>query len=536
MTRGRRRHASLSTGVRATPRLCASRTIVPGILASVILSGCAAVAPRVADDGSSPGHAAPDAAAVLNRLTWGANTSSMRDIAALGTQKYIATQLQPAAPATLPAPVQARIDAMTISQQPVEAIGRDMEQRRRAFTAIQDVEQRKLAQQAYQRELARLGREATSRSLLRAIYASDQLREQLTWFWMNHFNVNQFKGPLRALIGDYEEHAIRPHVLGRFRNLLAATARHPAMLIYLDNAQNAAGHINENYARELMELHTLGVNGGYTQKDVQELARVLTGFGINMTDNTPRIRPAVRGQYLRAGLFEFNPNRHDYGGKVLLGHALRGEGPEELDRALDLLARHPSTARHISLKLAIYFVADEPPRALVDRMAETFTRTDGDIAAVLRAMFASPEFAQSLAHKFRDPLHYVLGAVRLAYEDRPILNAQPIMNWLNRLGEPLYAHETPDGYPLTQDAWASPGQMTTRFEIARVIGSGSAGLFHTGEPQTKEEPAFPQLANRLFYTSLEKTLSGTTRDALAQAHSPQEWNFFLLSSPEFMYR
>jgi len=508
-------------------------------LSSFLVAACAPVPPRGDGAALTPPaqHAAPhDAVALLNRLTWGANASSMRLLTALGTEKYLATQLQQPGGAALPAEVQERIDAMSISRQPVETIARELEQRRRAFVALHDVEQRRIAQQAYQDELGRLGREATSRTLLRALYAPAQLHEQMTWFWMNHFNVHQFKGPLRALIGDYEERAIRPHALGRFRDLLAATARHPAMLIYLDNAQNAAGHINENYARELMELHTLGVDGGYTQTDVQELARILTGFGVNATDATPGMRPALRDRYVRTGLFEFNPARHDFGSKKLLGHPIDGGGVEELDRALDLLARHPSTARYVSRKLAIYFVADDPPHALVERMADTFLRSDGDIAAVLRVAFASPEFAQSLGRKFRDPLHYVLGAVRLAYDDKAILNTQPILGWLYRLGEPLYAHETPDGYPLTQDAWASPGQMTTRFEIARAIGSDSAGLFRTNDPLPVEQPAFPQLANLMFYTSMERQLGDATQRALAQARSPQEWNLFLLSSPEFMYR
>ncbi|HSQ05174.1 MAG TPA: DUF1800 domain-containing protein, partial [Burkholderiales bacterium] len=346
-------------------------------LVVLALTACVSTGPGGTHDVQSA-HTA-DPTALLNRITWGANASSAREMTALRPERYLERQLHPATPAVLPNEVQAHIDAMTISQRSVEDIGRDLAQRRVAFSALTDVEQRKAAQKEYQQELVRLGREASRRMLLRALYSPNQLEEQMTWFWMNHFNVFQFKGPVRALIGDYEEHAIRPHALGRFRDLLAATARHPAMLFYLDNARNANGHINENYARELMELHTMGVNGGYTQRDVQELARILTGFGINVSSNIPRMRPGLQDQYVRVGLFEFNPNRHDYGDKVFLGRTVQGRGPAELDEALDRLARHPATAHFVSRKLAVYFVADDPPPALVERMTQTYQRTDGDI-------------------------------------------------------------------------------------------------------------------------------------------------------------
>jgi uncharacterized protein (DUF1800 family) len=312
--------------------------------------------------------------------------------------------------------------------------------------------------------------------------------------------------------------------------------RHPAMLRYLDNEQNAVGHINENYARELMELHTLGVNGGYTQRDVQELARVLTGLGTNATDKTPNVRADLKAQYVRDGLFEFNPNRHDYSDKELLGRRIRGRGFLEIDEVADLLSRHPATAQFVSRKLAMYFVADDPPKSLVEPMAATFQRSDGDIAATLRTMFQSPEFAASLGGKFKDPLHYVVSAVRFAYDGKPILNPLPMTNWLNRLGEPLYGRPTPDGYPLTQAAWASAGQMTARFEIARIIGNSSAGLFKPARPDAPEQPAFPQMATALYYEAVAQTLDPATRSGLEAAKSPQEWNTFLLASPEFMYR
>jgi uncharacterized protein (DUF1800 family) len=301
-------------------------------------------------------------------------------------------------------------------------------------------------------------------------------------------------------------------------------------------AQRRPRGLNENYARELLELHTLGVDGGYTQRDVQQLARVLTGFGVNIAGEARNIRSAMRDQYMHEGLFEFIPGRHDYGDKTLLGATIKGRGASELDEALDRLAGHPSTARFISRKLAIYFVSDDPPPGLIERMARSFQSSDGDIATVLGTLFASEEFRNSLGTKFKDPVHFVVSAVRLAYDDKPILNANPMIGWLFRMGEPLYGRATPDGYPMIRGEWASPGQLATRFEIARAIGYGSAGLFRSDGAKPLERAAFPQLANALYFESMQRTLSDTTRITLDKAASPQEWNMLLLASPEFMNR
>lgn len=475
---------------------------------------------------------------LLNRVTWGATPSSARQIAAMGTAAFLDDQLRPDPKAPLPDAVQAAIDAMTITRQPVATLAADMENRQKNLRAIADDAEKKAAQTAWQQEMNRLQREAAARSLLRDLYSPRQLQEQMTAFWMNHFNVYAGKRDVRVLVGDFEDRAIRPHALGHFRDLLRATARHPAMLRYLDNDQNANRRINENYARELMELHTLGVGGGYTQRDVQELARVLTGLGVRTAGDPPALSSRQRDLYVRDGLFEFNPARHDTGDKVLLGAPLIHKGLAEIDEALDRLSRAPATARHVSQRLAMAFVADDPPAALVDAMAQTFARTDGDIRAVIRTMFQSPAFAATLAGpgKFKDPLQYVVSAVRLAYGDRPVLNVVPIQNWLARLGRPLYGHETPDGYPLTADAWSGSGQMTTRFEIARTMGTSSAGLFRGDAPDAAPSPAFPQLANEVYYQAMRDRLAAGTRSVLEQATAQQEWNTLLLASPEFMMR
>jgi uncharacterized protein (DUF1800 family) len=469
-------------------------------------------------------------------VTWGATTSAAEQWAQLGQQQWLQQQLQPGN-SELPEPARTTVQAMTISQTGPSELVFKMEQQRKDADIVKDDTEKKVAQQAYQTEMTRLAREAATRHLLRALYSPAQVQEQMTWFWLNHFSVSQGKANIRAMVGDYEDSAIRPHALGRFRDLLGAATLHPAMLRYLDNEQNAVNRINENLARELMELHTLGVDGPYSQKDVQELARVLTGVGINLTNtDTPVGRRELQAFYVRRGVMEFHPGRHDFNPKTLLGQPLQQRGLAELDEALDRLARHPATARFVSRKLAQYWLADNPPPALVERMAQAFIASDGDIAVTLRTLFSSPEFAQGAGLKFKDPMRYVISALRLAYDDRVILNTGPVLNWLNRLGQPLYGRQTPDGWPLDEGAWAGPGQMTVRFEVARNIGSGSAGLFRSEGPSPQEVPAFPQLANALYYQTLQYGLGSSTRTALAQAGSPQDWNTFLLSSPELMRR
>jgi uncharacterized protein (DUF1800 family) len=543
---------AIAPGSAASPASRRALLVSAGALAAVpclgLVAGCASSAGTSAGARAVSGPAPPSSPraalapadlSFVNRLCWGASAATAVGFERNGRAAWLQAQLHPAGPGPLPDEAQAQIDAMSISMTSFDKLVADMEATRldsdsRAKQAA-DTAAKQAAQQAYQQALTKVAREAASRSLLRALYSPNQLQEQMTWFWFNHFNVHQYKNNLRVLVGDYEDQALRPRALGRFRDLLIASATHPAMIRYLDNEQNAAGRINENYAREVMELHTLGVDGGYSQKDVQELARVLTGMGLNFSDRTPNVRQNQRELYVRQGFTEFNPGRHDMGEKVVLGQRIAGTGWSEVLDELARLAAHPETARYVSRKLADYFVADAPPPALVDRMAQAFTRSDGDTAETLAAMFASPEFNASLGRKFKDPMHYVVSAVRLAYDTRTIQNTGPMLGWLGRLGELPYNRQTPDGYPLDESAWASPGQMATRFEIARAIGTGSAGLFKP-EGATAEAPAFPRLASAFFYDSVEPTLSSATRAALDRATSPQEWNVFLLSSPEFMMR
>lgn len=474
--------------------------------------------------------------ALLDRLTWGVNASSAAHLREVGTERWLQEQLHPAN-AALPAAVQKQIEAMPDVHRFPFDIAASFDQQGKSANQVADPEQKKAAQQVYQQAMNDRARQAAARTILHALYAPDQLRERLTWFWFNHFNVHQYKSNIRVLVGDYEDRAIRANALGKFRTLLSATLHHPVMLRYLDNADNAAGHLNENYAREIMELHTMGVGSGYTQADVEALARILTGVGIDFKSEDPKLTPELQSQLVREGAFEFNPARHDFGDKTLLGHQIKGRGLAEVDEALDILCRHPATATHIAKQLATYFVSDNPPPALVQQMAQTFQKTDGDIAAVMSTLVHAPEFSASLkaGAKFKDPMLYVMSSVRLAYDSKVILNTLPIQGWLNRLSEGLFNHETPDGYSMLSAAWNGPGQMMLRFEIARAIGSGSAGLFKPNEPNAVDQPAFPLVMNGLYFSNIRQTLSPTTLAALDQAVSPQDWNTLFLSSPEFMH-
>jgi uncharacterized protein (DUF1800 family) len=473
---------------------------------------------------------------LLDRLTFGINASSAAHLQAVGVERWLNEQLHPAANSPLPEAAQSQIEAMVDVHKLLFDVLVSFDAQAKSANQVVDPDQKKAAQQVYQQAMNDRMKQAASRSILHALYAPDQLRQRMTWFWFNHFNVHQYKSNLRIMVGDYEDHAIRAHALGKFRDLLVATLRHPAMLRYLDNTDNAAGHLNENYAREIMELHTMGVGSGYTQADVEALARILTGAGIDAKPEEPKLKPELQSQLLRGGVFEFNPARHDYGDKIFFGHEIKGRGFAEVDEAIDILVHHPATATHLSKQIATYFVSDSPPDALVQKMAQTFKTTDGDIAAVLATMVHAPEFAASLKPgvKFKDPVHWVFSAVRLAYDDKVVLNTQPIQNWLNRLGEGLFNHETPDGYSMVSASWDGPGQMTLRFEIARQIGSGSAGLFKPDVLNAVEKPAFPLIQNALYFNGLRQTLGPATLTALDQAVSPQDWNTLFLSSPEFM--
>ncbi|MFI4889697.1 MAG: DUF1800 domain-containing protein [Steroidobacterales bacterium] len=502
-------------------------------MAASLLAGCAGHSAEAPRHGAASPELSRSDILWLERTSFGINSVSVQSYRRLGRERFLEAQLLVRDP-VLPALIGAQLAALEVAHtDPLQAIAAVNGERQR-INAMSDEADKEQARKALNERGNRLANEAARRDLLRAVYSESQLQEQMVWFWLNHFSLYQYKAELRWLVGDYEERAIRPYALGHFRDLVLATLEHPAMLQYLDNRQNRAGHSNENYARELLELHTLGVDGGYTQQDVQQLALILTGVGIN-TEQAPRLRRELQGLYKRRGAFEFNPAHHDFSDKVLLGRTIHGSGFDEVEAAVTLIVHQRACAHFISGQMARYFVADNPPPALVERMTRTFLQTDGDIAAVLRTMFLAPEFDSAAGGKFKDPQRFVVSAVRFAYDGRTIGNTRPLLRWLNDLGEAPYGHQTPDGYALTEANWASAGQMSRRFEIARAIGSGNAGLFDPEDGGTATASGFPQLSNRLYFSTIEPLLSAQTRAALDQANSQQEWNLLLLSSPEFNY-
>ena len=333
---------------------------------------------------------------------------------------------------------------------------------------------------------------------LRARYGRNQLREVLTDFWYNHFNVNARGGDEVILAIDYERVAIRPNTLGRFRDLLGATARHPAMLVYLDNFSSKAnagattsigsqarrGGLNENYARELMELHTLGVDGGYSQQDVEEVARAFTGWTMlspypnaRQMERTDRLRTRARRRgftLIEEGFFLFRPDWHDADPKSILGVEMpAGRGIEDGEAVLDLLARHEATARFITRKLAIRFVADEPDDALVGRLADVFSATDGHIAAVIRALVQDVAFWQAAdgPTKVKTPFEYVVSALRAT--GATVQNVEGLAPRLLAMGEPVYHYEPPTGFPDNTAAWVNAGTLLNRMNFGLHLALGA---------------------------------------------------------------
>ena len=334
----------------------------------------------------------------------------------------------------------------------------------------------------------------TSR-ILRAVYSERQLQEVMVDFWTNHFNIFANKGADRWLLPAYDRDTIRPNAMGKFSELLVATAQSPAMLFYLDNFQsvgpdaNRGGArrmlnqpqqqrrgINENYARELMELHTLGVDGGYTQKDVQEVARCFTGWTIFQPRGGAAAVNAMRGREARReggrepGTFFFNPRVHDDGEKVVLGHKISaGGGINDGLKVLEILSRHPSTAKYIATKLVRHFVSDMPPAALVERVANAFTKSDGDIRATLKALIFSKEFNSPEAYraKIKRPFELVVSAIRTLGADT---NGGPgTHQWIARMGEPLYGFQTPNGYSDAAESWVNTGALLERMNFGLAL-------------------------------------------------------------------
>ncbi len=391
----------------------------------------------------------------------------------------------------------------------------------------------------------RITAELQASRILRAVYSERQLQEVLVDFWTNHFNVFAGKGADRWLLTSYDRDTIRPHTMGKFYDLLLATAQSPAMLFYLDNFQSVSPNtpqgplaqrlgaqrqrrgINENYARELMELHTMGVDGGYTQKDVQEVARCFTGWTIFAPRGGGAAAQAItdgpRAERLRenAGKFFFNPRAHDDGEKIVLGHKISaGGGIKDGLTVLDILTHHPSTAKYIATKLARHFVTDTPSRSLVDRIAAAFTRSDGDIRETLKAIFSSAEFNSPEAYraKVKRPFELAISAIRTLGADT---NGGPQLHqWITRMGEPLYMYQTPNGYSDTAESWVNTGGLLERMNFGLALASNripgtrvklSQFTIDNGKDQTEDNV---RIMDRFLNIIVGGDISPKTRETL----------------------
>lgn len=381
-------------------------------------------------------------------------------------------------------------------------------------------------------------RQLKSIKLTRAVESNRQLVEVLADFWFNHFNVNGTKGAVRWLLQDYEEKAIRPNLFGKFEDLLLHTARHPAMLFYLDNFSSKKGNLNENYAREVMELHTLGVQGGYTQNDVTELARILTGWGIVMPFKDPE--------------FRFFANQHDEGLKTFMGKTVQGNGEREGEMILRELAHKPATARFITEKLIRAFLSEEIPFGLHQKLQNVFLNTKGNLRSVYEALFLSPEF---LSLKFRHakikrPLAYIASSIRACSGE--VVDGGRSAKVLTDLGEDLYKSVPPTGYPDANSRWINPGTMLVRLQWALdLVSQKVSGVvcgWNYGKPNQK---TFLSDVEKWASDELNIQISDSTKEVLAK-ELRQEKHIFIgetvrptlyfkllgltLGSPEFQRR
>ncbi len=478
-------------------------------------AGCSSARPEASPlaTANAPGDVAPQsereqtadqqAKHALDRLGFGARPGDAERVRAMGVDRWIELQLSPrtiddraAEQFVARFPELTRSPSELLAEYPQP--GQLIREKRREMTGRGDVIARdsaggKLAgldltagDSMRIKEAGRLSRRLLTAlqtaKVARAVISDRQLEEVMVDFWENHFTVFAGKGPERYFLGQYERESIRPHALGKFRDLLGAVAKSPAMLYYLDNWEStveadrpalatrtrmrmqarphARPHgLNENYGRELLELHTLGVDGGYTHADVVSAARAFTGW----TVEKPRER----------GAFVFRPALHDAGEKRFLGHTLKASrGIEDGEQVLDILATHPATAHFIATKLVRRFVSDSVPPALVERVAATFTRTDGDIRECLKTIFTSPEFFSRAAYKakVKSPFELVVSALR-------VVGAQPdstprAAQLIAKLGEPLYGHLAPNGYPERGDAWINTGAILARINFGLLVASG----------------------------------------------------------------
>ena len=590
-------------------------------LAVLCCGALLAVAPANADlqlpykaEGLSKEQAA---AYLLERFAFGARPGEVEKVAKMGPEKWLAQQLK----GNLPdAELDKRLEAFPALKMTQEEMAATYVQNGRIRRILQrqgvidaaKMERKEMNQKisAYRKEHGLRGygllsnQELKGQKLMRAVYSENQLAEVMTDFWFNHFNVTTRDGGARSRTLSYERDAIRPNVLGEFRVILGATAKHPAMLYYLDNAQSrmappeqrqqakpepkkemASGEmgmdggmdgdmggemakapakapakaqtppqrrrkygLNENYARELMELHTLGVDGGYTQQDVTEVARVLTGWAAapygNGRKNIEKAMARGNKNNILQGDFVFRKSWHDDKAKVVLGEKFpAGGGLEEGERVLDMLTSHPSTARFISTKLARRFVNDAPSDDLIDEMAETFTKTNGDIAAVMATLAQSRVFwaEAKKRSKMKSPFELAVSSLRALEAD--VKNPQPMMRWFDRMGEPLYGYVPPTGFPDYAESWANSGTLIARMNFGIHLATGRInGITLKQLPENSgsltTEQALAMYSKLLLPAQDTSAIASEVKETVPADAERKDVQVIsmLLGSPEFQYR
>lgn len=563
-----------------------------GLLAALTLWAASLPGPRAAEGQVAAAGSTVDGAAaeddvraeavhLLQRATFGPRPEDIDEVVRTGIDTWLDRQLHPDEidDSGIESLIAERFPAATMSASellelyPPNQIVQAVRRLAQDSTTSQE-DRRKAAQMLRQNNPGQIVQQLTGARLTRAAHSERQLEEVMTEFWFDHFNVDFRKNQLRWLVADYEENAIRPNVFGTFYDLLVATATHPAMLVYLDNAQSvapdstrmagagrrlrAAGNgnlasrlanrgLNENYARELMELHTLGVDGGYTQADVVQVARAFTGWGVsppafnradlqNMAGSgTPSLEAIgdllADASYEGAFQFAFHPFLHDAGDKVVMGEEIDGSrGMDDALEVLKMLATAPATARHIATQLVTRFVSDDPPREMVDEIARVFLDTGGDLREVTRALFTSPYFYadEAVGSKVKSPFELAASAVRLT--DTDVVNVRALTQTLESLGEAPYRAEAPTGYPETSAEWVSGGALLNRMDFGQAFAAGELrGLRPSAAGELsrsaggRTEPATASgvdieaaLARRLFPEGGVDELVASVRDAVAE--------------------
>jgi uncharacterized protein (DUF1800 family) len=523
---------------------------------------------------------------VLNRLGFGPRPGDVERIKKIGLENYIRQQLAPEKISD--AVAETKIQDLSVLKMSTAELYEKYPQPGQLIRQLQargllpkdlaeaqenqknprdNPDYRKLVQEYYKEngleQPQRIMAELHASRILRAVYSERQLQEVMVDFWTNHFNVFAGKGADRWLLPGYDRDTIRPHAMGKFSALLQATAQSPAMLFYLDNFQSVSPNanrgraqammnqpeqrprrgINENYARELMELHTLGVEGGYTQKDVTEVARCFTGWTIFQPRGGANAANALRGEEARtrrpAGTFFFNVRAHDDGEKVVLGRKIpAGGGFNDGLMVLDILAHHPSTAKFVATKLVRHFVSDNPPTALVNRVAAAFTKSDGDIRETLKAIFFSSEFyaPESYRAKVKRPFELVISAIRVLGADT---NGGPgTHQWIARMGEPLYGYQTPNGYSDAAETWVNTGGLLERMNFGVALAANRIpGTKVDLAPIAKENADKKRLVDESLKTILAGEVSAATRETLLkqvdQADPITKVVGLILGTPEF---